>query len=181
MKYKHGLAVMRCQPLHIAHARLIQKMLDECEHVTVILGSLQEHGTIKNPFSYNDRKKMVKNVFKNNPRWNDLDVLGLADLNSEMEWADYVLGFVKDFYEDGIISLPDAYYCGSHYDGHWFRNTKMKIEMVDRTDQEFPYCSGTLVRDMCTYQDVRWKLYVHQENWEIVENLHNRLMWSRKQ
>ena len=181
MKYKHGLAIMRAQPFHIAHARLVQTMLDECEHVSIILGSIQEHGTTKNPFSYNDRKKMIKNVFKNTPHWDKLDIMGLADINSEREWSGYVLDYIADEYDGTEIPMPDAYYCGSHYDGHWFRNTKLKIEMIDRTDQGFPYCSGTLVRDMCTYQDIRWKLYVHKENWEIVENLHNRLMWSRKQ
>ena len=181
MKYKHGVAVARCQPFHIAHARLISKMLSECEHVTIVLGSIQEHGTVKNPFSYADRKKMITNVYRNTPDWDRLTVTGLADLNSEREWADYVLDHVGDIHSEREIAYPDAYYCGSHYDGHWFRNTKLKLEMLDRTTQDFPYCSGTLVRDMCTYQDVRWKLYIHEVNWEIVKNLHDRLMWSRKQ
>lgn len=181
MKYKHGIAVMRCQPLHIAHARLIQTMLNECEHVTVVLGSIQEHGTIKNPFSFNDRKKMVKNVFGNTPYWSKLMVYGLADIQDERNWADYVLDYINNQYDRTDVPAPDAYYCGSHYDGHWFRLTKLKIEIMDRTDQNEPYCSGTLVRDMCQYQDPRWKLYIHPDNHEIVQNLHNKLMWSRKQ
>ena len=33
-KYKHGLSIMRAQPFHIGHAKMIDKMLRECEQVT---------------------------------------------------------------------------------------------------------------------------------------------------
>lgn len=178
MKYKHGLTVMRCQPFHKGHERIINRMLEECETVTVILGSIQEHGTPKNPFSFTERKSMVKNVYHNTPHWKRMKVFGLADLNSEMEWADYVLVSVADQHEEA--PPVDAYYCGSHYDAHWYRHKIKNIEITDRTEQSFPYVSGTLIRDMCTYQDIRWKLYIHECNWEIVENLATRLMWHRK-
>jgi hypothetical protein len=124
---------------------------------------------------------MIKNVFGNTPNWLRLDIFGLADINSEREWSDYVLDYLKDEYEDTEIPAPDAYYCGSNYDGHWFRNTKMKIEVMDRADQNQPYVSGTMVRDLCQYQDPRWKLYIREPNWHLVQNLNDRLMWSRKQ
>ncbi len=162
MKYKHGLAVARVQPFHRGHERVINRMLSECEHVTVILGSIQEQGTLKNPFSYTQRKKMIKNVYSNTPNWSRIRVSGLADLNSEMEWADYVLGHVADL--DQTLMPPDAYYCGSYYDAHWYRHKVKNIELIDRTDQNVPYVSGTMIRDMCTYQDIRWKLYIHECN-----------------
>jgi len=169
---------MRCQPFHKGHERIINKMLAECEHVTVVLGSIQEHGTVKNPFAYDKRKKMVKNVFSNTPNWSRIRVTGLADLNSEMQWADYVLEHVADLNNERPI--VDAYYCGSHYDAHWYRHKIKNVELIDRTEQSFPYVSGTLIRDMCTYQDVRWKLYIHECNWELVDDLATKLMWHRK-
>ena len=30
-KYKHGLSIMRAQPFHIGHAKMIDKMLRECD------------------------------------------------------------------------------------------------------------------------------------------------------
>lgn len=56
-KYQHGLSIMRAQPFHIGHARLIDRMLRECEKVTIILGSIQEQGTERNPLNYTTRKK----------------------------------------------------------------------------------------------------------------------------
>lgn len=44
-QYRHGLAVMRAQPLHIGHEKVIRDMLAKCGKVTIILGSIQEQGT----------------------------------------------------------------------------------------------------------------------------------------
>lgn len=59
-QYWHGLAVMRAQPLHIGHEKVIRDMLAKCGKVTIILGSIQEQGTARNPFSYTERKQMIK-------------------------------------------------------------------------------------------------------------------------
>lgn len=59
-QYRHGLAVMRAQPLHIGHEKVIRDMLAKCGKVTIILGSIQEQGTARNPFSYTERKQMIK-------------------------------------------------------------------------------------------------------------------------
>ena len=56
-KYVAGLAVMRAQPLHIGHIKLINRMLDECKKVIILLGSVQEQGTERNPYPYVLRKK----------------------------------------------------------------------------------------------------------------------------
>ncbi len=49
---------MRAQPFHIGHAKMIDKMLRECEQlVTIVLGSIQEQGTERNPLNYTTRKK----------------------------------------------------------------------------------------------------------------------------
>ena len=61
-KYEHGLTIMRAQPFHIGHQKLIDKMLNDCERVTVVLGSIQEQGTARNPLNYTTRKKMIQNI-----------------------------------------------------------------------------------------------------------------------
>ena len=66
-KYTHGLCIMRAQPFHIGHQKLIDKMLRECERVTVGLGSIQEQGTARNPLNYTTRKKMIQNIYRSKP------------------------------------------------------------------------------------------------------------------
>lgn len=167
-KYRHGIAVMRAQPFHIGHARIIDEMLALCEAVTIVLGSIQEQGTARNPLNYTTRKKMIQNVYRSHPRYERLRVVGVFDINNPGEWADYVLEFVKENLTDR--AEPDVYFAGSNYDAHWFKQAGLAIEYVDRTDEGFPFVSGTMIRDMIKFGDKRWKNFVHPENRTLVEN-----------
>lgn len=177
-KHKHGLAVMRCQPFHIGHINLINHMLEDCDAVTVVLGSIQEKRTEKNPFSYQQRKEMIQNYYKNNALSSKMRILGIPDLGDDRAWSGYVMDFVKESCPDR--EKPDVYYCGTIYDSQWFQYEKIKFEIIDRTDQELPYCSGTMIRNMCMFQDVRWKLYIPECNWELVRNLESSYYYDRK-
>lgn len=92
-QYRHGLAVMRAQPLHIGHEKVIRDMLAKCGKVTIILGSIQEQGTARNLFSYTERKQMIKNVFDTETESKRLRVIGLFDINNPTEWGNFVLDF----------------------------------------------------------------------------------------
>lgn len=165
-KYRHGIVVMRAQPLHIGHEKIIKRMLQECQEVTVILGSIQEQGTIRNPFSYTQRKQMIQNVFKDEaPK---LKVIGLFDINNPVEWANFVLDFIKESTPERF--MPDVYYAGSDYDAHWFGQVFKNIEIINRVDYDFPYVSGSMVRDMITIGDRRWQGFVSPCNHEVIES-----------
>ncbi|MBQ8630659.1 MAG: adenylyltransferase/cytidyltransferase family protein [Alphaproteobacteria bacterium] len=166
-KYKHGIAVMRAQPFHIGHARIIDRMLAECEQVTIILGSIQEQGTQRNPLNYTTRKKMIQNVYRHHQDYPRLKVIGLFDINNPAEWAAYVLDFMNESLPQ--LGTPDVYYAGSSYDAHWFKEAFKNIECVDRTSEDFPFVTGTMVRDMIKFGDKRWRNFVHPENYALIE------------
>lgn len=166
-QYQHGLLVMRAQPFHIGHSRIIDNMLNKCANVTVILGSIQEQGTARNPLNYTTRKKMIQNVYRSRKDYARLRIVGLFDINNPGEWATYVLDFLSENFADR--PQPDVYFAGSEYDAHWFKPAFEHIEYIDRTDPKFPFVTGTMVRDMLKFGDLRWKNFVHPENFELVE------------
>ena len=167
-QHKHGLVIMRAQPFHIGHEKIINRMLKECEKATVLLGSIQEHGTPKNPFNYTTRKKMIQNIYRNTPDYPRLKIMGIYDINNPIEWADYVFDFLHESIPEW--GLPDVYYAGSTYDAHWFKSVVEKIELVDRTDPDFPFVSGSMIRDMLKYKDPRWKDFIHPANCDLIQN-----------
>ena len=171
-KYKHGLSIMRAQPFHIGHAKIIDKMLQCCEKVTIILGSIQEHGTSRNPLNYTTRKKMIQNIYRSTPDYERLKIIGLFDINNPAEWGDYVFDFISETLPD--LPTPDVYFAGSTYDAHWFKERFKTIELVDRTDPNFPFVTGTMVRDMIKFGDNRWKNFIHPQNYQIIEDNFNR-------
>ena len=44
------------------------------------------------------------------------------------------------------------------------------IEYVDRTSEDFPFVTGTMVRDMIKFGDKRWKDFIHPENYQLIED-----------
>ncbi len=167
-QYKHGLTVMRAQPFHIGHARIIDDMLQKCAFVTVILGSIQEQGTERNPLNYTTRKKMIQNIYRDKPEYARLKIIGLFDINNPAEWAEYVLDFMQESFPD--LPKPDVYFAGSDYDAHWFKSAFNHIELIDRTSEDFPFVTGTMIRDMLKFGDKRWKNFIHPENYDLLES-----------
>lgn len=172
-KYQHGLAVMRAQPLHSGHERIIREMLENCNKATIILGSIQEQGTPRNPFTYIERKKMINEVFAADAA--RMKVMGLFDINNPTEWANFVLDFMLENRPEW--GMPDVYYAGSDYDAQWFRCCCGNIELIDRTNPDFPYVSGSMVRDMITIGDTRWKNFINPKIHHFITDYINK---SRK-
>ncbi len=167
MKYQHGFLVLRAQPFHIGHQSLIDKMLAECTHVTVVLGSIQEQGSHRNPFSFDERKQMIQNVYPN------INIMGIADINNATTWGKYVVDCITKNYPDQ--PKPDTYYAGSDYDAQWFETVVEHICILDRRRPDFPYVTASMVRDMLYYKDSRWKNFIPSINHALVEKLYERL------
>ncbi len=165
-KYKHGFCIIRCQPFHIGHNRLIEKMMAECEHGTVLIGSAQESGTEKNPLAYFVRKKMVQNVWRHNEAYNRLRIIGVKD-DISIPWNYNVLETIRK--EQSEICTPDVMYVGTQKEYLFFAHDVPHVEICSRTTQNFPFLSGNMVRDMIVLEDERWKNFVHPENYDLVK------------
>ena len=65
MKRKYDLAIFigRFQPLHNGHIQNIEKALEVADHVLVILGSANQPRTIKNPFTIEERRDLIKEIY----------------------------------------------------------------------------------------------------------------------
>ena len=165
-KYQHGFCIIRCQPFHIGHDRLIKQMMEECAYGTVLIGSAQESGTEKNPLPYFIRKKMIQNVWRKSEAYNRLRIVGIKDTNST-PWNMHVLETIKK--EQPDKSAPDVIYVGDESEYLFFKNDISNVEICSRTTQDFPFLSGNMVRDMIALRDERYKEFVHPENIELVE------------
>jgi len=178
--FKHGMAVMRCQPFHNGHKRIIDQMLHECERVTVVLGSIDKRDK-RNPFPFHDRKRMIKSVFPISWQEKRIVVLGVPDISDDLSWARYILRSVEDHYvdnrDDSNYIKPDAYYTGSQFDARWYKEEGMDITIVDRTDKSYPITSATMIRDLCEYRDDRWKTYVPKEAHSIIDKWVGRIQF----
>lgn len=61
---KTGFLIMRAQPLHTGHRDLIRQAKSQCDNLVLLLGSANSPRTIKNPFTYIERKARITQVLK---------------------------------------------------------------------------------------------------------------------
>ena len=90
--FKLGIIVGRFQTFHSGHEYMISKALSVCERVGVFVGSSQESRTAKNPYTYEERRSILRTVFDDR-----IDVYPLPDIGvgNNSRWGDYVLENVK--------------------------------------------------------------------------------------
>jgi nicotinamide-nucleotide adenylyltransferase len=159
-----GLAVMRMQPMHNGHYELISKMMKEMDTVIIGLGSIQESGTINNPFSPKQRREMVEKVFGQTGKHSKIKIVELKDLGavSKIAWAMHVFGKI-----DGMnLPKPTHYYAGSKHDASWFNSVNeefgdgsLVINVLDRI-METPCMSGTEIRKAIMDEVDDWKEFI---------------------
>lgn len=67
----------RFQPFHFGHESIVRKLLKEGENVCI---ALRDTGVNKNnPYSYEDRKEIIEDVFKKEVKEGRLEVIKIRD------------------------------------------------------------------------------------------------------
>ena len=106
--YTLGILVGRFQTLHAGHEMIIEKACELCDEVGIFVGSSQEAGTNKNPFSYELRADILHSVFGDTVKIFPLPDLGIGNVPA---WGDYVLSNVyRRFgrYPDLLVSGKES-------------------------------------------------------------------------
>ena len=92
---KKGLILGRFQPFHLGHLKLIKSIVNEQIEPVICIGSAQYSYTAENPFTVEERKKMIEEVMK------DLDckysIFGIPDINNYDLYVSHLETFVPNF------------------------------------------------------------------------------------
>lgn len=91
--FKLGIMVGRFQMIHSGHEFMINRTLEICDEVGIFIGSSQESGTQKNPFSYEIRRDLLKEIYGDKIKIFPLPDIGVGNTS---KWGDYVLKNVCD-------------------------------------------------------------------------------------
>ena len=91
-----ALFVGRFQPFHKGHLKLLQSILKEYDEIIIGIGSSQYDHTKDNPFTSDERKKMMEKSLESINVKNCTIVL-IPDIHNYPEWVPYVVSIVSDF------------------------------------------------------------------------------------
>lgn len=114
MNNRVGLMVGRLQPLHRAHTKLINIMIQDCETAIVCLGSAQKKREKHDPWTVEERMQMLKNVYADRIKIVPLNDIGAA---SPDQWVSYIF----DKLDKLGMKEPTDYYSGSDFDASWYK------------------------------------------------------------
>ena len=71
--YDTGMIIGRFQPFHLGHSIILDRALDQCNKVIVVIGSAQESRTPLNPLSASEREQIIIDSFVNSFDSNSLE------------------------------------------------------------------------------------------------------------
>ena len=86
---KYAIIVLRGQPFHIGHQHIADKAIQDGLQPVFILGSAQESGTEKNPYTVYQRAEMIRLVYPNALIGSIIDYIKYDD------WLDALVMYVK--------------------------------------------------------------------------------------
>lgn len=157
--FRLGLVVGRFQTLHTGHEDMIRKAIALCDRVGLFVGSAQESGTFKNPFSYELRREMLADVFGDSVSIYPLPDIGVGN---NAKWGDYVLEQV----ERRFGGLPDLVVSGKEERRlDWFDSIAgngISELYVPKTTQ----MSASQMRQFFMEDDyAQWKSYTNPRLW----------------
>ena len=139
-KFKLGFMVGRFQMLHKGHESLINEGLELCDRFVVLLGNAEESRTKNNPFTFDERKEMIKMIYGNKVEVYPIISIGIGYVSA---CGNYIMNTIKFYCGD----YPDFVLRGSD-DGRndWIDNDKYSQLTEHIVSREIVPFSATQVR-----------------------------------
>ena len=169
-----GILVGRFQTIHAGHEQMIQTALALSSRVGIFVGSSQEAGTEKNPFSYEIRAELLRLLFGDR-----VDIFPLPDIGvgNNSTWGEYVLKNVVERYNQ----VPDLLVSGKEARRvSWFDG----IGDVSISELYLPKTidiSASQMRSFFLENDwVSWQRYTNPVLWKEYGKLRQLVLASRE-
>ncbi len=149
------LFIGRFQPLHKGHVKVIRELLKKYNKVILAIGSIQEKRTFQNPFSFAERKEMIRKVFLSEIEEGKMIISGVKDEFDDEKWTKKIL---RRFNFDVVAT-------GNPWVEKCFSGKK-PVEKIKLWKQEL--YSGTRIRELMLSGSEEWKQLVPEEVKNII-------------
>ena len=168
-----GILVGRFQVVHAGHEQMIRIAAALCDRVGIFIGSSQESGTSNNPFPYEIRERLLRNILGTRVEIYPLPDIGVGNTAA---WGDYVLENVKNRFG----RLPDLLVSGKESRRlDWFDS----VQGVGVAELYIPKTIAISASQMRAYllEDDRaqWEAYTSPENHAMYPVLRELTLASR--
>lgn len=148
MNFKKILFIGRFQPFHLGHLAVLKEIdsRNDVEEIIISVGSSQYVGTAENPYSYEQRVKMIEAVCKQELH-KKCRVVAIPDVHSNDIWVGHVAKLIGQF---------DEVYTGNNLVRRLFLAKNYQVRPVNN----YQGISATKIRKMINQGDQTWKKLV---------------------
>lgn len=145
---KRALYIGRFQPFHLGHLKDIQEIVKKVDELIIGIGSSQYSNTKKNPFSVEERIRMIEDTLIAKGIKN-YTIYPIPDIHDYPRWVEHVKTIVPDF--DYVVT-------GSRLTTRLFKEKNIEIRKVKILKE----IHSTAIRD-AMLNDKDWKQFVPKQ------------------
>ena len=154
----NGLLIGRFQPFHLGHLEALQFAISKVDKLWLGLGSSNKPIEKNNPFSAEERKKMILSSINDSMK-NKITIYFIPDVDNHVKWIEKI---------DAIVPKFDIVFSNDPLTDHLYSKRIIKVISIPflKRDQ----LSGTRIRDLIK-SDQKWDDLVPSGTKHILENL----------
>ena len=160
----NGLLIGRFQPFHLGHLEALQFALSKVDKLWVGLGSSNKPMEKNNPFSAEERKKMILSSIDDSMK-NKISIYFIPDLDNHVKWIEKI---------DTIVPKFDIVFSNDPLTDHLY--SKRTIDVISIPFLNRDVLSGTSIRNLII-SDQKWENFVPEgtKNFLINSSVKERL------
>jgi nicotinamide-nucleotide adenylyltransferase len=154
----NGLLIGRFQPFHLGHLEALQFALSNVDKLWIGLGSSNKPIGKSNPFSAEERKKMILSSIDDSMK-NKITIYFIPDVDNHVKWIEKI---------DTIVPKFNIVFSNDPLTDHLY--SKRTVQVISIPFLKRDQLSGTRIRDLIK-SDQKWDDLVPSGTKLILENL----------
>jgi len=154
----NGLLIGRFQPFHLGHLEALQFALSKVDKLWIGLGSSNKPTEKNNPFSAEERKKMILSSINDSMK-NKISIYFIPDLDNHTKWIEKI---------DTIVPKFDIVFSNDPLTDHLFSKRTINVISIPFLNRDT--LSGTNIRNLII-NDQKWENFVPEGTKNFLINI----------
>jgi len=157
-----ALFIGRFQPFHKGHLSAIKEIFKEADKLIIGVGSSQYSNTKENPFSFEERFKMIENTLVKEGI-SDYTIFPIPDIKEDNKWVEHVRVLLPKF---NIVYSSNPLVIRLFKDSKYYKKDEFKLKKVKIVKG----VTSTIIRSAMK-KGSAWKRFVPEESKKIIESV----------